>query len=106
MSYDISIGSFADNITYNVGRLFHDHIGSGDNTGLQALDGLTGAAAYAELERAFARLERTYRTLGDIGIKSKYDAQNGWGSAYGATLFLANLMIACKAHRRHKVRVN
>lgn len=113
MSYDVSIGSESFNYTYNVSRLFYDHIPAerGDG-GLRELDGLTGRRAAEVLASAFDRMQSTRHKLyvdgvpGEPQFSAKYDAPNGWGSALGAILFLAQIMAACHANGRKKVSVS
>lgn len=113
MSYDVSIGSFDGNCTFNVSALFYDHIPSErDRGGLSELHGLTGKQASEVLSRAFDRITKTYRNdwrQGDIGAPTfcaRYDAPNGWGSAVGALIFLGQLLGACATHPRHRVSVH
>lgn len=113
MSYDISIGEFDGNYTYNVSKLFHTHLLSDDEqTGLQGLHGKTGAQALAVLSRGFDSIHSEYLRVwktGDVGARSfcgLYDAPNGWGSTVGALIFLAQFMAACAANPRKKVRVS
>lgn len=107
MSYDVVIGGEWFNYTYNVGRLFGDHI----EGGLQALDGLTGKQAVRVLSDAFDAIDLSvlsHWSHGDVGepkFCKIYDAPNGWGSAVGGLVFLSRIMAACAKHPRHKVRV-
>ncbi len=107
MSYDVSIGSFDGNYTWNVSALFYDHIPDG----LNALDGLTGKQAVELLTVAFSRIHATKmamwktQSVGEPEFCAKYDAPNGWGSTVGALIFLAQILSACAANPRKKVRV-
>jgi hypothetical protein len=109
MSYDIDIGSESFNYTWNLGRFFRAHI---EGDGLNGLDGLTGKQAHAALRTAFYSIDREYidfcspERSGARRMCAKYDPPNGWGSTFGATLFLARLMAACAANPRCKVRVS
>lgn len=113
MSYDVYIGDQSFNYTYNVGGLFWDHIVSETKPGgLYALDGLTGKQALQVLADAFDRIDRTVlhlweeHQIGEPRFCAKYDAPNGWGSAVGALVFLANIMAACALNPRKKVRIS
>lgn len=107
MSYDVSIGDFSGNYTSNVSGLWYDHMPEG----LRGLDGKTGRQAVAVIGDAFDRIHRTIIDLRDDGAVgeprfcAKYDAKNGWGSTIGALVFLAQIMVACQRHPRHKLRV-
>lgn len=112
MSYHISIGPFEANYTSNVSALFYDHIpGERPLGGLHELDGLTGREAAAVLSDAFDRIHDTkmgvwrHDTAGEPDFCAKYDAPNGWGSAVGGLIFLAQILAACAKHPRKKVSV-
>ncbi len=112
MSYDIYIGSENFNYTFNVSGLFYDHIpAERSRGGLHELEGLTGRQAAIVLADAFERINRTRHSVwsngkaGDSKFCAKYDSDNGWGSAIGGLVFLANVMAACHANPRKRVRV-
>jgi hypothetical protein len=99
MSYDVSIGDESFNYTSNVSQLFYDHIPKERSVGgIHELDGLTGAAAARLLGETFERISQTRLLL--------WTNANGWGSAIGGILFLANIMGACVANPRSRVRVS
>jgi hypothetical protein len=80
-------------------------------TGLQALDGMTGKEAFAELCVAFRVARARYTTLwvyhlGGKNFREKYDAPNGWGSTEGAILFLGLLMAACASSPKKRLAVS
>lgn len=113
MSYDISIGSFDANYTFNVAALFYDHIpAERSRGGLHELDGLTGRQAVDVLQAAFERVNRTYLSdwsSGEVGaatFRARYDAANGWGSTVGGLIFLSRILAACAANPRKRVRVH
>lgn len=112
MSYDVSIGSFDGNYTYNLGRLFHNHIRSDGGTGLRCLHGMTGKQAHAILSAAFDSIHKEYldawksHEVGARTFCAEYDPANGWGSTVGAMIFLAQVSSACAQHPRRKVRVS
>lgn len=113
MSYDVAIGAYDGNYTYNLSKLFHDHIRDADgNTGLQCLDGMTGKQAGELLGNAWSSIHSKYLSAwksGDVGAPSFcqiYDAPNGWGSTVGALIFLGELTAACCASPRRRVRVS
>lgn len=112
MSYDVSIGGESFNYTYNVSKLFYDHIPADrDRGGISELAGLTGKQAAVVIADAFAAMDRTYiehwsaHAVGEPKFCALYDSPNGWGSAVGGMLFLANMMGACIRHPRSKVSV-
>jgi len=108
MSYDVNVGPEAFNYTYNVSRLFHDHM----EGGLSSINDMTGRAAGDFIAAGLEKIERTQRSLwvdGAIGepeFCARYDATNGWGSTVGAILFLSLIMAACYRHPRSRVRVS
>lgn len=105
MSYDINIGELDINYTYNVAKLFHDHIiveTNGDQTssptGLQALNTMTGKEAAPILVDAWERISETHRRCKyDAQMGITYDAPNGWGSLVGALIVLGQITAACAA---------
>lgn len=107
MSYDVGIGDQWFNYTYNVSRLFHDHM----DGGLAGLAGLTGRQAFRVLSDAFDAINRTRidcwseSAVGEPQFCAKYDAPNGWGSAVGGLIFLALVMAACAQNPRTIVKV-
>lgn len=113
MSYDVYIGSEGFNMTWNVGKLFYDHIPmERAKGGLSELDGLTGKQASQVLADAFERINRTrhktaraVEAVGEPEFCALYDAPNGWGSTVGALIFLAQILGACALNPRRKVRV-
>lgn len=107
MSYDVSIGDKSFNYTSNVSKLWYDHIPDyGQGGGLRELHGLTGKAALAILGEGFERLGDVRRSAPtDEAAFGGYSASNGWGSAYGAIIYMGRIMAACAANPRKKVRV-
>ena len=108
MSYDVSIGDDWFNYTYNVSKLFYDHM----DGGLKSLDGMTGKEAAIAIDNAFSGIADTKNKLwvreivGEPKFCAQYDSPNGWGSTVGALIFLANIMGACARNPRKKVRVS
>jgi hypothetical protein len=114
VSYDVSIGSFDGNCTFNVSGLFFDHIpAERSRGGLHELHGLTGRQASAVLSQAFKRIHKTYMTdcrplpaAGAPIFCARYDPPNGWGSTVSALIFLGELLGACADHPRQRVTVH
>ncbi len=116
MSYDVHVGNVDSyNYTYNVSKLFYDHMPAdedSDRGGLDTLEGLTGKQAAVKIAAALHRIERTRHELwqnnvpGEPRFCAKYDAPNGWGSALGAIMFLSLIMAACFQNPRCKVRIS
>jgi hypothetical protein len=106
MSYDLTIGDFCGNYTYNLAPLFFEII-PGEVGGLRELHGMTGKQAGAVLSLAFERLDRMRFRNGstEADLIARFDAPNGWGTTFGATIFLAQVMAACLLNPRRKVRV-
>ena len=44
--------------------------------------------------------------VGEPNFCAAYDASNGWGSAVGGLIFLAEILAACAEFQRKKVRVS
>lgn len=114
MSYDLYIGGQNFNATWNIAKLFYDHMPAdevSDRGGLHTLAGLTGKQAGDKVAAAVERMERTRCDLwksadvGEPAFCAKYDAPNGWGSTVGGLLFLANFMAACYQNPRKRVRL-
>lgn len=113
MSYDVYIGEHSFNYTFNVSKLFYDHIpDGGKGGGLRELDGITGKASAALLFDAFERIEGTHmkywrnNVVGEPEFCALYDSPNGWGSTVGALIFLSQILGACAKSPRKRVRVS
>ena len=102
MSYDVEIGDFHANYTYNLSDLFRTHM----DGGIGSLDGLKGSVALARLNGFFESVMREHIKLGKDQFREKYDAPNGWGSVDGALIFMARIMAACAVNPDGKVRVS
>lgn len=103
MSYDVNIGGEWSNYTYNLGPFFREYLGG---EGLNGLDGMTGREASETILRAIDRVHHDYVRAEPGALQRKFDAPNGWGSTFGALLFLAKLMASCRDNPRSKVRVS
>ena len=114
MSYDVDIGDHSFNYTYNVSKLFYDHIPEthGQPGGVYALHGLTGKQAAKVIGSFFNNVCETKNTLwksdvvGEPDFCARYDAPNGWGSTIGGLLFMAIIFVACIENPRKIVRVS
>lgn len=114
MSYDLNIGEESFNYTFNVSKLFYDHMPADETSergGLHTLDGCTGKEAAGKIAKALLEIERTRHNLWENGAVGepkfgiKYDAPNGWGSAIGGIIFLSLVMAACYQNPRKRLRV-
>lgn len=111
MSADIYIAGQNFNCTYNVTKIFYDHMppDNSERGGLDELVGLTGKRAGDLLSDFFNRVSRSVLRdwrrddVGEPVFCARYDAPNGWGSTVGALIFAATLMAACYQNPRHKV---
>jgi len=110
MSYDMSIGDFDGNCTFNVSKVFYDHIPDyGNGGGLREFSGKTGKECAVILSEAWKRLDTTRcqmwisDAVGEPAMSAKYDAPNGWGSLIGALCFLGEFTAACAISPRKKV---
>ena len=99
MSYDVSIGEYDGNYTYNVSSLFYDYM----EGGLPALDGMTGRQAANVLAGFWSRVNTA--RIADPAFGARYDAPNGWGDTLGALIFIGEITAACAQHPRHLMRV-
>lgn len=112
MSVDVWIGDWSGNYTHNTSKLWHEHLIGNEQTGFMALNGKTGKEAFLLMREAFSRIHSTSISLRRPGVVgepefcARYDAPNGWGSTVGALIFMAEVMAACAAHPRCKVRVS
>lgn len=111
MSYDVYIADECFNYTFNVSKLFYDHIpDSGKGGGIREIEGLTGKQCAALLCDALGNIERTVsanwsdRDVGEPKFCATYDSANGWGSAIGGIMFLSRILSACVKNPRAKVR--
>ena len=102
MSYDVAIGDFDANYTYNLADLFHNHI----DGGIRALDGLPGSVALVRLNGFFESVMWEHIKIGKDQFREKYDSPNGWGDVDGALIFMARIMAACAMNPDGKVRVS
>ena len=99
MSYDIHIGNFDRNLTFNMGKFLHDHIGVQNSeeplSGLQYLDGLTGQQAIHVLGDMWKRINQTYRQGNPrsetVNPFNKYEPANGWGSVSATMILLGEV---------------
>ena len=99
MSYDIDIADRSFNYTFNVSKVFYDHIpDTGKGGGFRELVGLNGSQAVPILSAAFTALNATRHSLwkdGQVGepeMSERYDAKNGWGSLIGAIILLGEIL--------------
>ena len=112
MSYDLHIGDFGANITFNCGKFFYAHIENrGLGGGLRELDGKTGKQCVEILAGAFDSIHNERRSMwkenvvGEPDFCAKYDSPNGWGSTVAAMNFLERVMAACAIMPRKRVRL-
>ena len=126
MSYDISVGEKNWNVTYNLGKMFHEHIpaveqddGIVTNSGLKRLNNMKGKDAVPIIGQFFTNLykERNQlavkrhnnfndETRGEPELSEKYDPKNGWGSMIGGLIFLGELMAECALHPESVIDVH
>lgn len=111
MSYDVSVGKWSGNFTFNsLGPLCYNHLCA--DKGIKMLDGLTGYEAMPFLvafwESLSAERVEVWVTeeVGEPILCERYDSPNGWGSLVGAMNFMGQLTAACGMYPKSKVRVN
>lgn len=102
MSYDVSIGDFSHNITFNLSKFFRTYIYP---EGLQFLDKKTGSAAAKILASAIANITCALENSSEDIMAEHYSSPNGWGRWKDGFSFLAFLLEACLKHPRKIVRV-
>lgn len=130
MSYDVSIGDFSVNITYNIRMLFYDHFPASEERsasehgltaddivkqsrgGLHSLHGLTGLDAIDVISAFLDNVrDRMYdgnvvTTVGHPHFCAKYDAKNGWGSTLGGVVAMGRLLAACSRFPDDRIRIS
>ncbi len=107
MSYDVSIGEDYFNYTSNLGRFFYDHIADeGKGGGLRELHGVTGKQGAEILSRAFQQISAGRNRIDEASYKAEYDAKNGWGTTFGALVFLADIMASCVQNPRKRITLS
>lgn len=104
MSYDISLVNkksefvFDANYTSNVSEMWYEHFDT-DN-GLHSLQDMTWKQAKHHFAAFWESINQDRDDLyvdgavGEPKFCSKYDDENGWGSAIGAMIFIARLQSA------------
>ncbi len=110
MSYDVTIGNFSTNYTFNLSLFFANYIieGRRGRCGLKVLDGLKGAEAAKVIEKAFASMLRDSRTQTETPthwFAKAYNPRNGWGDVVQAMLWLEELRRECAKRGSLIVRV-
>lgn len=114
MSYDVCIGEFNSNQTYNLSKLFYAYIfdEKGNSIGIKGLHDKTGAEAFLLLQKAFDLIDNAMydgHSECEVGLPkfcAKYDPPNGWGSTIGGLVFMSRFMAACAANPELKVSVS
>jgi hypothetical protein len=109
MSFDIRIGAWDGNYTFNsLGPLARAHL---HPDGLSHLDGMTGEQASEALRHFWGSVSREvtarWRTeiVGEPDFCATYDSTNGWGSTVGALVFMGELTAACALQPLSRVEV-
>ena len=103
MSYDVSIGDFSQNITFNLGKFFRYFVN--EEQGITFLDQKTGCAAGSLVATALSNFAIHQFFSNDEAITEEFSATNGWGTWEDAVHFLTQLLDACLQNPREIVRV-
>lgn len=115
MSYDIGLyladGTevFSANMTSNVSEMWYENFECAG--GLQGLSGLNFGQARPHFKTFWENIDQERHSLsrdGDVGdpvFCAKYDAENGWGSALGALIYVARLQSAWAMNPNAKLSV-
>lgn len=107
MSYDIDIGDREFNYTFNMSKLFYDHIpNEGKGGGIRELADITGAVGVTVIAAALSRLADTVISMGETPMRAKYDAENKWGSTLGAVIWLGGILSACVDNPNEIIKVS
>ncbi len=97
MSYDVSIGDFEGNYSWNNSSFFFmmlpkKHKG---NSGILSLNGMTGAKAAELLDKTLEDFSLKIACSGARSIHSQFDTGNSQDSLIGCVTFLSLIMAAC-----------
>ena len=115
MSYDIWLKDkngaqvYESNMTSNVSCMWYDNFET--DGGLHGLQELTWKDAKPHFAKFWANLSKERRDLcvddevGEPRFCAKYDVENGWGSAIGAMIFIAELQSAWAMNPKAKLHV-
>jgi hypothetical protein len=96
MSYDVAIGDWSGNTTFNHRIVFERVV----PRGLHGLHGLTGSQASKSLALGLIH------NLPVIEEELRFEMEGcAWGSYEAAVQFLRDLHLACQYSPRHKVRL-
>ena len=98
MSYDVHIGSYDFNYTFNLTPFFQHYIPGVSGEGLKGLDGLEGQEAEPLLLAALDAILDDLEVSGAAGMSERWDSPNGWGTWVGAARLLSKMTRACCDH--------
>lgn len=96
MSYDVSIGDYSANYTYNVAEMFY---AANNNGGIKAINGMPGRSALHVLFFMIEYMAENRTAMLEL------NPENGWGDYDGAMMFLFKTAMACAAHPEKTVEV-
>lgn len=94
MSYDVHVGDYHTNHTYNCANL-----GSDFGLPVRSIDGRKGSVVARMIREWDQRL-----TYENVNV-SMWDASNGWGTGQGFRDWMLRLADACEKFPQHKVFV-
>jgi hypothetical protein len=115
MSYDVSlIDKYGNevwerNMTSNVSQMWYEHFDT--DYGLLSLQDMTWKEAkphFAMFWNNLSNLRHKLYVDGSVGepnFCAKYDAPNGWGSAVGAMIFIAEIQSAWAMNPKAKLSI-
>jgi len=98
MSYDVHIGSYDFNYTFNLTPFFQHYIPGVSGEGLKGLDGLEGQEAEPLLLAALDAILDDLEVSGAAGMSERWDSPNGWGTWTGASRMISKMARACTVH--------
>lgn len=104
MSYDVDLGDWNQNITFNLSPFFRRFLPVVDGDGLNGLHGLKGKKAQPIVARALARAI-SQKIEDPEAFHKEWSSPNGWGTADHALLFLAELNHACAIYKHDKIAI-
>jgi len=103
MSYDVEIGDWQGNYTYNLGAFFRWAFEPIVDDGLNSLHELSAFLAKPLIEDALKRIFGSNREE----LRSRFTPSNYWGSVEGAIRFLEETLAACESARpTDRVRIS
>ena len=104
MSYDVSIGKFDRNHTYNyLAHLCYDCLD--EDNGLRSLNGLAGWEAEIRINWFFKNLKNRCAALHSSSWREIEYYNSNWGGVTSAVAFMSQLQLACAKNPNKTVQI-